>query len=249
MGGLNNPVSEKTALISYKPTTAKNTGDLETATKTITATAEASGTGNADYSAALTMVIPTDSRLSILRYASRLAVTVDSMTATHLYCKVYVDIQDADHLLFSEDITATGPKLDAVDTLVGAKGIIYNLLKDGTAHTFYFFFWVDADNAVLSVVQLWAGPGSCTTGGAAPVATINYTGMVSFIVIGAVLGTGALTMQKDTVASSNYAVCAITSGLVYTELVNSIIHIYARSTVATDISSILGIYATLKGAS
>ena len=155
-------IQEKVESIWYNPG-LKDTGDLETGTNTITATSEASGTGNADYSQALTLPKPDDARLLLKRIAARLSVTIDSMTAGHLYCRVYVDVQDADHRLFDEDWTTTGAKLDAVDTYSGGLSTIFNLLKDGSAHTFYFFFWVDAGNAVISVVQLWEGVGSCST--------------------------------------------------------------------------------------
>lgn len=86
-------------------------------------------------------------------------MAIDSFdTAIHLYCRVYVDAQDADHRLFDEDWNSTGAKLDAVDTLVGTKEPIFNLLKDGSAHT--FFFWVDqANDVVISLVQLWEAVG------------------------------------------------------------------------------------------
>ena len=150
--------------ITYAPG-LKDSGDLEAGTKTITATSEASGVGNADYSKALTLPKPSDARLVVKRIAARLAVTIDSFdTATHLYCRVYVDAQDANHRLFDEDWDGTGAKLDAVDTHSGAKSTIFDLLKGGAEHTFYFFFWVNqANNAVISLVQLWEAVGSCTT--------------------------------------------------------------------------------------
>ncbi len=156
---------EKIELISYSPG-KQDTGDLEVATKTITAISEASGTGNADYSQALTLPKPNDARLVIERIAARLAVTIDSFdTATHLYCRVYVDQQDADHRLFDMDWDSTGAKLTAVDTHSGTLSVIFGSLKDGSAHTFYFFFWVNqANNAVISLVQLWEGVGTGDTG-------------------------------------------------------------------------------------
>ena len=105
---------EKIEVITYEPS-AKDTGDLESGTKTITATSEATGVGNADYSQALTLPQPGDGRLVVTRIAARLAVTIDSFdVAEHLYCRVYVDTQDANHLLFDTDCNSIRDKLDAV---------------------------------------------------------------------------------------------------------------------------------------
>lgn len=116
---LHSDTQEKIELVSYSPL-YPTTGDLEAGTKAITAISEASGVGNADYSATLALASPSDARMAVLRIVSRLSVTIDSFdTATHLYCRVYVDVQDADHRLFDEDWTTTGTKLDAVDAHSG----------------------------------------------------------------------------------------------------------------------------------
>jgi len=163
--------------ISWFPT-LKDTGDLEAATKTISATAEASGVGNADYSSTQTLSTATvlngaastlaACRLAIMRIASRFSVTIDSDDGTHdLRCRVYVDAQDANHLLYDLTYSTTGNQLAVQATLVGTKEIIYNLLKDGSAHTFYFFFWSPGNHSpVISVCELWYGVGSGSTSGA-----------------------------------------------------------------------------------
>lgn len=244
MGGLFNPTSEKYEnLIYFVPVRTSN--DLEAATKTITATAEAAGVGNKDYSAALTLAIPTDSRLAIKRVGTRLAVTIDSMTATHLYCKVYVDAQDADHLLFSEDFTTTGAKLDAVDVLVGTKEIIFNLLKDGAAHTFYFFFWVDAGNAVLSVVQAWEGIGSCSL---VPVAVMALTHVGTFSLVGSVqkVGTGTNVHKVANPINPYYENQTIVDGTRYLLMSASYVNLTAAGSVTTDLNYYSLVAATLK---
>lgn len=150
-------------VISYYPG-LKDTGDLEAATSTITATEEASGVGNADYSSAQTLSIPTNSKFEILRIASRLSVTIDSDDGTHdLRCRVYVDAQDANHMLYDLTYSSTGSQISVQDCLTGTKETIYNLLKDGSAHTFYFFFWTPGGHApVISLVELWFGVGATT---------------------------------------------------------------------------------------
>ncbi len=164
---------EKIEVISYAPGTQDST-DLEAGTNTITATAEATGVGNADYSAALTLPAPSDGRLEVMVVGARLSCTIDSMTAGDLYCRVYVDQQDADHRLFDLDWTTNGNKLSFSQTYSAAYPAIFNLLKDGGAHTFYFFFWVDTGNAVISLVQLWEGVGSSN----GRVLMLDFTGLV-----------------------------------------------------------------------
>ena len=140
------------------------TPDLESGTHTIVPTARPA-IANAQYSYALTLPKPDDARVEILRVAARLSVNIAGLgTATHVYCSVRVDVDDADHELFSEDWTSTGAKLAAVDTHSGALSTIFELLKDGQAHTFYFLFWADvASQATIDVVQLWENVGTCAT--------------------------------------------------------------------------------------
>ena len=196
---LHNPVSEKIESITYNPG-LQNSGDLESATRTITATSEASGLVNADYSKSLTLPKPGDTRLTVLMVAARLAVTIDTIPAgdTNLYCRVYVDAQDASHLLFDKDWTTTGDQLDAVDTHSGAKATIFNLLKDGQAHTFYFFFWKAGTGTgiVISVAQLWQAVGASATSGTYSVLDVIHSGFLSLAWYAAMLGTGALGYNR-----------------------------------------------------
>lgn len=155
---------EKIETIHYAPN-LQNSGDLEAGTHTIVPTSRPA-IGSAQYSKALTLAKPDDARLEVQRIAARLNVNIAGLgTATHVYCSVRVDVDDADHELFNEDWISTGSKLDAVDTRSGNKSTIFSLLKDGSAHTFYFLFWADvASQATINLVQLWEGVGSCATG-------------------------------------------------------------------------------------
>lgn len=226
---------EKTLELQYSPGVL-DSGELEPSTSTITATAEASGLGNADYSKSLTLSSP-DGLLTVLRVASRLAVTIDSMTAGHLYCRVYVDVQDAGHLLFDEDWTSVGSKLDAVDTHSGSLATVFDLLRDGGAHTFYFFLWVDAGNAVVSSVELWAGIGSCSTGWwpAASCLQINHQGLASYYHYITRIGTG--TAGSRIVFSGDNAYL-ISPGSEYGHpcLLLSNHELWVNGTVATDLN-------------
>lgn len=187
MIALNGKTGERIERIAYSPG-LPSTGDLEGATKTITAVTEGAV---ADYSAALTLASPTEVRLQVKRIASRLAVVIDSMTAVTLYCRVYVDAQATNNRLFDLSWTTTGEKLHAVDTHAAALATIFNLLKDGAAHTFYFFFWVSAGNAVLSYVNLWETVGTCLASPAGvPTLSLNHQGFLGGFFRLYVLGSG-----------------------------------------------------------
>lgn len=247
MGGLNNvfaPSYESEHIIWGAP----NTGDLEATTKTITATTEASGTGSADYSKTATYRIkqPTSSKISILRLCSRLAVTIDSMTATHLYCKVYVDVQDANHLLFSEDWTTTGAKLDAVDLHAGNKAALFAVLNDGLSHNVYFYFWVDAGNAVVSLVQGWLGVGSCITGANAPCFSITLIGTVQLTCYWDKIGTGSPGV-KILDSNSNIINGGISQNVLTATTSNGTVFVSLLGTVNTDLNHINNCQVTLRG--
>ena len=161
---LNNPVSEKIESIVYNPG-CQDTGDLEAGTKNITATSEASGLASADYSAALTLAKPSDTRLTVKRIAARIKAHVDNYSGcSTYYLRVYVDAQDAAHRLFDVSHAVGSDDLWAVDTHSGALSTIFNGLKNGTEHTFYFFFWVDAGTGQISIVELWEAVGTCSVG-------------------------------------------------------------------------------------
>ena len=173
-------IKEKIETIIYN-IPSRDSGDLEAGTHTIVPTSRPA-IGAAQYSKSLTLAKPPDARLEVKRIAVRLNVNIAGLgTATHVYCSVRVDVDDADHELFSEDWTSIGSKLDAVDTHSGAKSTIFNLLKDGAAHTFYFLFWADvANQATIDLVELWEGAGSCsTTTHGEIVATLTFDGLLS----------------------------------------------------------------------
>jgi len=58
-------------------------------------------------------------------------------------------------------------------------GDVFDLLTDGTAHTFYFFFWVDSGDSVISKVQMYYGVGVNTGGQPNAYFQIKHTGFVS----------------------------------------------------------------------
>ncbi len=243
---------EKIETISYIPA-LQNTGDLEVATKTITAIVEATGVGNADYNCALTLPASSDSRLIVKRIASRLAVTIDSKTANYLFCRVYVDVQDADHLLFeSGGWSSAGAQLLSKDTHSGALPTIFNLLKDGSAHTFYFFFWVDAGNAVISVVQLWESVGSTDTGWSGYVYALTHSGLAQMMCQLRRVGSGTARVVLFTKVGSAEAQFFDQSGVaadVYTPgavLLGQLTTVLLMGSVATDLNYLHSITFVLR---
>ena len=167
---------EKIETLIYSPG-LPTTGDKEAGTHTIVPTARPA-IASAQYSHSFALAKPDDARLVVQRIAARLNVNIAGLgTATHVYCSVRVDVDDADHELFNEDWTSVGNKLDAIDTHDTSKAVIFNLLKDGAAHTFYFLFWADvASQATIDLVQLWEGVGSCSTGGIVICITLTHKG-------------------------------------------------------------------------
>jgi len=172
----------------------QDSGDLENDIRTITNTLEATGLVNADYQVSLTIPKPEDVRLLIKRICARLEVTIDAIPAvnTALYCRVYVDVQNTDHRLFDLNWTSAGNKLTAVDTCSGERIDIFDLLRDGTAHTFYFFFWRTGagDGISISTVRLWEGIGSHIVGAGTPCLGIVHTGFLSGFIACGNVGSG-----------------------------------------------------------
>ena len=245
---LHSDTQERIETLSYT-CPLQDSGDLEAGTKTITATSEASGVGSADYNDALTLPKPDDARLTVERIASRLQVTIDSMTAGHLYCRVYVDAQDAKHLLFDEDWDAAEAKLDAVDTLVGTLEPIFDLLGDGLAHTFYFFFWVDSGNAVISVTELWEAVGSCYTGTQREIIRLNMQGIISLFCWGQRVGTGSTTLSlADPSALGLYFATetATVCRLIVASFLCKNDCFAMKGSVATDLNYISSLYINLR---
>jgi len=238
--------------LSYSPG-LQDSGDLEPATKTITATAEASGIANADYCTTLTLPSPSDARLMVQRIAARLVVTIDSMTAGQINCRVYVDAQDADHRLFDLPWASAGAKLAAVDTHTGNLATIFGLLNDGAAHTVYFFFWVDAGNAVVSLCQIWEAVGSCTTEyWGMEVLALTHAGLVSTADRLQRVGTGqAKQMLLDGGFTQGNFIKEVgnVSELAFADshcLVGNGVHLWLGGSVATDLNYIWVIHFTLR---
>jgi len=241
-------MKEKIETIAYSPG-LQDTADLETGTHTIVPTTRPV-IGSAQHSASLTLPKPGDARLAVKRIASRLNVNIAGLgTATHVYLSVRVDADDTDHELFAEDWTSAGAKLDAVDTHSANKAALFNLLKDGAAHTFYFLFWADAaSQATIDVVQLWEGVGSCSTNGnQLGCLQLTHSGYISDMELFVTQGTGTTTLRRQhdnynyfTTDSSVYSRRSISN-----LLINNLDYNIA-GTVATDLNYINNIIINLR---
>jgi hypothetical protein len=250
---LHTDTTERIEAISYMPG-LQDSGDLEAGTRTITATAEAAGINNADYHTTLTLAKPDDLRVNVLRIAARLAVTIDSMTAGQLNCRVYADIQDADHRLFDWHWANAGEKLAAIDTHNDNLNAIFNQLKDGQTHTFYVFCWVNTGNAVISLCQLWEGVGTCSTDWwGMNILAMNYSGWVSTASRLYVQGNGPLKhmLTDGNFNQGNFITDIISNKVIYslgetTCLVKNGVTIYAGNAIATDLTYLFGCLFVLR---
>ncbi len=159
LAGETGTIKEKIQIINYSPG-LQDTFDLESGIHTIVPTTRPP-IGSAQYSCVLTLPAPADARLAVKRIATRLNINIAGLgTATTVYCSVRVDADDTDHELFNLSWTSTGSKYAVIDVHPAYKSAIFNLLRDGSAHTFYFLFWADAANqASIDVVRLWEAVG------------------------------------------------------------------------------------------
>ncbi len=243
---------ERIETILYNPG-LRTTNDLESGTHTVVPTARPA-TGSAQYQVQVTLPKPDDARMTVKRIAARLSVNIAGMgTATHVYLSVRVDADDSDHELFSEDWTTSGAKLSAVDTHAGNKATIFNLLKDGAAHTFYFLFWADAaSQATVDTVQFWEGVGSCDIAGGSSCLEISHAGWLSVADNVGKQGTGtvsqcifgssiAIGQRLRTVTTSFELAMADNTALSFDKVILSVF-----GTVATDLNYLDLIRAVLR---
>jgi hypothetical protein len=246
---------EKLEVLLYQPG-LQDSGDLETGTKTIAAAVEASGLGNASYTVSLTLPRPTDDRLVVKRICARLQVTIDAIAGgdTDLYCRVYVDAQDAAHRLFDLDWTSTGVKLLALDTHSAALSPIFDLLRDGNSHNFYFFFWKAGTGAgvTISLVQVWEGVGAKMVGAGTPYLGITHAGLLSGFMACSKVGTGSSSLRlcqgiQDTNYGSYLVAVISESPIPLTMGVNFGVAI--NTTVDTNLAYLLSIFLTLRNES
>ena len=189
----------------------KGTGDLESGTSTIVPTSRPD-TGSAQYSAALTLPAPSSALLAVTRIATRVLATIGTMgTATDLYLSVRVDVDNTDYEIFSEHWTTNGAKIDAIDLTSAVKPMAFALLKNGSAHTFYFMFWANAASQVtLTLVELQEQIGTCSSAAETPASpalsclALTYTGRATWSFFGRDTGGGNISSAQFRPHDQNY---------------------------------------------
>lgn len=149
-----------TEQVSYEPGYLDTT-DLESGTKTIAATSEAAGVGNADYSYNGTVVEVPPNDLTVLSMGSALDVTIASgMTSTQVNCRAYIDAQDADHRLLDVQWASTGTYYERSEFTESSTPAMFSLLTDGGSHTIYVYLWVDSNDSTTTLIRWGAGVGT-----------------------------------------------------------------------------------------
>jgi len=165
-----------------------------------------------------------------------------------------VDVDDADHELFAADWTSSGAKLDAIDLHDSSKPVLFNLLADGVAHTFYFLFWADVAGQVqVDTVALWYAVGSCSTDAAAPPVCLqlSHTGMVQSRMWTTRQGSGSITARLGCADDTYVGLIGDTSGngakvILPLALVHGGLALRLFGTVAADINYLARAYFTLR---
>jgi hypothetical protein len=158
----------KIETITYIPS-LQDSGNLEVATKSITATSKP---GSAGYSVNLTTTDVNDSRVIVRRLCQRLNIHIDSFggapPATKLYYSVAVNGSER---VTGEFNLSNADNFISWDLTLGQ----FNL---GSANAINVYLWVDQGNAIISLIQLWQGVGSCTNGWSSYPLEIACTGLV-----------------------------------------------------------------------
>ncbi len=257
-----NPAIKNIEQIIYNPG-LPDSGDLEPATRVITATSEANGLANADYSVSLTLPIPEDSRLVLEALACQIQVAIDSLgAANRLNCRLYIDAQDNDHLLIDvQGLTwnSTGTKITGDTFSLANKPSIFNLLKDGLAHTFHFFFWANnSSGPTISLVRLFERLGNYGTSGG-KILSLNFKGEVQISGFLGRVGTGnptldiyqnttdkSLSILSTTTASGGIAVIGESGQKENRFLCADTLAIYLTGSVSSDLNYIKAINFTLR---
>lgn len=166
---VNGIIGPRYEYISYAPL-LQDSGDLEAATKTISATTEQAG---ADYTAAITIPAPPDPRLAVLAIGGQLNVTIDSFGGGGTTLNYRVK---------RAGVSVSTGTLEAAAG-VGAKVVSWETLNPvglGTPQTYTVYLWVNAGTCVISISRLYVavGSGAIGTSGLRSCLSITHTGMV-----------------------------------------------------------------------
>ncbi len=220
---------QKTETINYSPS-LQASGNLAAVTETITATSKPE---IPDYTANLTTPAPPDSGLKVCRLCQRLNIHIDSFggepTATKLCYSVEVNGTERAGGEFS---AGGADNLISWDLTEGQ----FNL---GEANTIDVFLWVDDGSADISVVQVWQGVGTCTTGWSSFPLEVIHKGLAQVSANFTRLGSGSpgchFMALGSSASMSESLQCDISSKL---SIVNGSMAIRLKGSVATDLNYI-----------
>lgn len=193
---INGLQGETLETVAYSSTYG-NSGDLEAATKTISAVAEPAV---ADYSAAVTLTAPTNARWTVHILCVRLTVTIDSFGGGGAILNYRLK-RDGTSIGTGTLSTAasTGQKIISMDVTAGT--------LTGAA-TYTVFLWVDAGTCVVSECTITSAAGSMQPSALAPCLSFGpITGDVQMAGYFTRLGTGTFIVGIGTATphSDQYA--------------------------------------------
>ena len=220
---------QKTETIIYSPA-LKDSGNLAEVTGTITATSKPE---IADYTASLTTPGPSDTGLKVCRLCQRLNIHIDSFGGDPAATKLFYSIEvNGTERSGGEFISDGADNLISWDLTEGQ----FNL---GEANVIDIFLWVDDGSADISVVQMWQGVGTCTTGWSSFPLEVTHKGLAQVSANFTRLGSGNAgchLMALGTSASMSESLqCDISSKL---SIVNGTFAIRMKGSIATDLNYI-----------
>jgi len=227
----------RTIFVDTSPEYASS-GDLESATKTITATSEP---GSADYTASVTTPNFNNSAFTALRQVVRLQITIDSWTGAGAILNYRIK-KGGVSIATGQIATAaaTGAKYAAVDVTTGT-------LTGSASYTVYL--WVDADTCVISVCQLWVAIGTCSTSYVTIASISGYGKLQIGSFTGEVAGSGSATIAICTrQGTANWDSRVLETTGVYGKILMlaGTQYIGLKGSVATDVNAIYNITAALE---
>jgi hypothetical protein len=158
---------EKIECITYTPG-LQESGDLEAATKNITAIAEP---GNPDYITSLLVPTPDDDRLKVLRLGVRLQITVDSWSGGGSVLNYRI----------KRNAVSIGTGTLTSEGGTGALYTAHDVTEPAGALTgpgnYEIYLWVNTGSCVISEARVWGGVGTTSSSFSVSVIEINYTGI------------------------------------------------------------------------
>jgi len=243
LAGETNIGLEKIETLTYN-SYLQDTGDLEAATKTITATTKPA---TADYTHDLTIPSPSDGRVVVTNIGIRGNIHIDSFGGPPAATKVYCTIEIGG----VEVISAVELTNAAADNFFGAN-LTTTQFPVGSAQTIGIFLWADQGDAVISVAQIWASVGTYGTSWM-NILEINHAGFIAVGDNSLILGSGSISRSLKVKGGAVGGTVAL--NITDTSLnLNQTLTICAqgvywrmKSSVATDLAYIYGITAVLRG--